>query len=839
MDPELTNFEFFKKKPAEPAAAPSPPSPAAAAPSRPSQTELRNRMLMSAMAKKYESGGAPSQNGTRTVVASVTVDGNGRIAAVDEHCTTMFGWKGQELIGQHLKVLLREGSENQLGSLLQPHRSYDSNNQLFSLKVIARRMDGREFAASLTRLQWTPEAPVKTRNTALHLHDCWTAVFRELAANDVVATPSVPVDDVRHAPVSGRMEDVPQYQGSPATLRSANQELQKKLEAMSVEAYKKSEALTKAEKEREELLTQFQAQEAELKTARASLEQELERRKRFEQQLHQVTSQKAALDKQLSERNKNKDEGAKDLRDQLSQAKLAAERAEAARQQEALRADGFKQALANLQQNYDSLNSRASNDHHGSADYRRRIEELESVLRGTSAEAERANAELEKRMTERNRLEAEWQDQVRIAKASVERAEAAYKQEVARADRAERDLMNLRHGYDEVNAKLTAELHASAEAKRRVRDLENAARDSAAEVERANALLQKHNVERNRIGSEWQDQIDSAKEAAERAEAAHKQEAQRATRLERDLATLRERYDEMDGKVAAEQRAAAEARRRMKEMETQLRDNTAELERALEEREKHVQGRGAIESELRAQLNAVRADAERIETNLKEKVAQFNRLEQEMANLRYERDELQNKYAIEKDAGAKAKRRIKQLEKQVRDGAGNTEVRVVDRRLEAELQAELAQVKAGAERASAEAKHRIDELEKRLSQSAAELARTKASLQNHGAHRSEGSEQLTKELGRLREKESAHAVELSELERRVRDGVSSLARVTAEVETERSERRRSEERFHALSEQLQQLHSELRKHLDSEKVNKTKVDELAQRVQEWRRDKAA
>jgi chromosome segregation ATPase len=439
----------------------------------------------------------------------------------------MFGWKGQELVGQHLKVLLREGSESHLASLLQIRKGSDAQTQLVSLRVIARRMDGREFAASLTRLAWTPQAPVKTKATNVNLRDCWTAVFREVASDGSVLAsapaPMLPIDEPRPGALSAaRMEDVPQFQGSPAALRSANEELQKKLEAMAVDAWKKGEALVKVEKDLEELTRHTQTRDAELKMARTQLEQEQEKRKRFEAQMHQLTAGKAQVDKQLAEHNRGQEEATK-LYEQLSQAKLAAERAEAARQQEAVRAEGFKQALANLQQGYDSLNARVSGDQHGASDARRRVEELESILRGTTAEAERANAELDKRMAERGRLEAEWQDQIRIAKASVERAETAYKQEAMRADRAERDLVNLRHGYEETNAKLAAELNASAENKRRVRELETTVRESTAELERANAQLEKRSHERNRIGSEWQDQIDSATTAAERAVAALKQ----------------------------------------------------------------------------------------------------------------------------------------------------------------------------------------------------------------------------------------------------------------------------------------------------------------------------
>jgi len=793
MDPALTNFDIFKRK------APEGQPPAGAHPAAaPMHTEMRPRPLVPAMTN-------PGGNG-KGLVAAVTVDSSGKVVAVDEQCTPMFGWKGQELIGQHLKVLLRDGSDNQIASLLKGHMSKDANNQLLSLRVIARRMDGREFTASLTRLAWTPDAPVKTKTTSLHLQDCWTAVFREIAAGAEPAPLAMaPVEEARTgAPVAGRMEDVPQYQGSPAALRSANEELQKKLEAMAVDAWKKGEALAKVEKERDELAKQMEGHDAELKKARASLEQELERRKRFETQLHQVTSAKANLDKQAAEHNRGKEEVAKlyeQARNELSQAKLAAERAEAARQQETARADGFKQALANLQQNYDSLNSRVGGDHHAVADYKRKLEELESVVRGTTAEAERANAELERRLAERSRVEAEWQDQIRSAKAAAERAEATYKQEATRADRAERELTNLRHSYEELNAKLTSELHAGAENKRRVRELENSVRESAADVERANIIVQKFNAERSRLGSEWQGQVESAKAAAERAEATQKQEAARATRLERELASLQENYDELDSKFAAEQRSAAEARRRLKEAETLMRDNTAELERVLAEREKQA-GRSAIESDLRAQLTSAKAETERAETILRDKASQYNRLEQEVAKLRFERDELHNKYSIEKDAGSKAKRRIKQLEKQLRDSPADSGKRSGRRRAEDDLQGELAQVRTV--------------------------------LQSQAAQRSgEGSEQLTKELGRLREKEATHAVELSQLERRVRDGVTSLARVTAEVESERSERRRSEERFAALTQQLQQLQAELRKHLDSEKLSGSKADEP------WRRDKAA
>src|SRR5687767_10880217 len=233
MDQSLTNFEFFKKKPAEGGQQPAPTPAAAKAPASkpPSQTEMRHRMLAAAMAKKHE---PESPSFARNIVASVTMDSSGRVVAVDEHCSAMFGWKGQELVGQHLKALLREGSESQLASLLQIRKGSDAQTQLVSLRVIARRMDGREFAASVTRLAWTPQSPVKTKTTNVDLRDCWTAVFREVASDGSVLASSpapMPIEEPRlGSPATARLEDVPQFQGSPAALRSANEELQRKLE---------------------------------------------------------------------------------------------------------------------------------------------------------------------------------------------------------------------------------------------------------------------------------------------------------------------------------------------------------------------------------------------------------------------------------------------------------------------------------------------------------------------------------------------------------------------------------------------------------------------------------
>jgi len=141
-----------------------------------------------------------------------------------------------------------------------------------------------------------------------------------------------------------------------------------------------------------------------------------------------------------------------------------------------------------------------------------------------------------------------------------------------------------------------------------------------------------------------------------------------------------------------------------------------------------------------------------------------------------------------------------------------------------------------------ELKRQHEDVENRLRETAAELGRAKAAIENHAAERARlesdqknvvgTQEVLGTELCQLRESEAGYKAELSELERRIRDGVASLARATADLEKERGERRRTEQRAATLSAQLQELHTELRQHLESEKETRARLADLEQQVRE-------
>ncbi|MCI0745419.1 MAG: PAS domain S-box protein [Verrucomicrobia subdivision 3 bacterium] len=559
MNRPLDTIEFFKRKPVS--APPAPPPP-------PAQSSFES-----------------SVDSSTGLVAAITLDAQGKIVAVDDGCSALFGWKGSELVGQHLKVLMKNWPDDNITKFLQRPRKPDA--QLLSLRVTARRMDGREFPATLTRLAWIADRPADGKPAGVH--GCWTAVFREVSASaHSPPVPAMPHDNYTPSgPATARLEDAPQFQGSVAALRSANEELQKKLEAMSLEAWKKNEALNKIDKEHAEVVSklakehaeavaQLSTRQTELERTRSQLEGEIAQRKLLDSQMHELSAARSSLEAQLADLNRGKEQlirSSADLREQVTEAKAAAQRARAAQEQEAARAESIKLALTNLQHTTDALNVRVAAEQQLALDAKRRVEELESVLRGTAAEAERANAELDRHTGTLTRVQVEAQEQIRAARATAERAEAVSKQEAARADRLERELHTVRQAHDELNARVKSDHLASADSIRRIRELENTLRETTAELERATTLAQKQRTERSRAEAELQEQINAAKSAAERAEAAHKQELTRANRLESDLATLRQINTELQNRIASDSEATTEASRL-------LRQKAAEFSRA-------------------------------------------------------------------------------------------------------------------------------------------------------------------------------------------------------------------------------------------------------------------
>ncbi len=558
-------------------------------------------------------------------------------------------------------------------------------------------------------------------------------------------------------------------------------------------------------------------------------------------------------------------------REHLNAAKAATEKAEAALLSEAERSKRFEAELASLRQERDELSNKFTAEQQAVAESRRHGEELENRLRGTAGELERIQAELARHAEERARLESEQCTRLSEGKTATEKAEAAWIEEAERSKRFEEELAGLRQERDQLDQKFAAEQHAVAESRRHSGELENRLSETVADLARVRTDLARLTEERTHVESELNAQLNTAKAAAEQSEAAVAEKTALCSRFQEEAASLWQESEALSAKLAAEQQAAVEFRRRSEELENRLRDTTTELESVKASRNQQAEDQKRLETEWREQLLNAQTSGAKVEEDFKEAVARQRQLERSLVNLRNERHQVYDRFRAEHEAGAKAKRRIGDLEKKLRERAtelqhakSELEKQVAERaRLESELRGQLETARAMAERelrsfrqereelngrlaaeqqAAAEFRQRGQEFEKRLQESASELDRVKVELDQHASerarleseqrHLAEAKDAMGLEMRHLRETEAAHKADVSEMEGRLAESMALLARATTDVETERSERHRLEQRASSLAAELQKLHEELKQHLGSEQANELRITELMQQLRE-------
>src|SRR5439155_1079885 len=195
--------------------------------------------------------------------------------------------------------------------------------------------------------------------------------------------------------------------------------------------------------------------------------------------------------------------------------------------------------------------------------------------------------------------------------------------------------------------------------------------------------------------------------------------------FEEQLTNLQQVRDELSGELKTEQQATAQSRKRSTDLENRLRTNTAELERVKTDRDKHAQEHARLESDLRAQLTSAKAAAGQAQAALKEEAARHKGSEQPLPIIAQDsglRQEPEAAKAAAAEAQAGLQEKSQRAEKLEQDLAGLWQT--CD---------ELHRNSVAERRASAEAKERVDQLEDRLRQSVAELARAKAALDNQPA----------------------------------------------------------------------------------------------------------
>jgi chromosome segregation ATPase len=445
-------------------------------------------------------------------------------------------------------------------------------------------------------------------------------------------------------------------------------------------------------------------------------------------------------------------------------------------------------------------------------------------------ERNQLRAELEKQTTERSRLEAQWQEHTNTLKAAIKKAVAASLNEGKRSRNLEAVLARLQQEHGALEAKLTAEQEKTAQTQQRLEGLEKQAKERERLESELNAvkvageetrIILKGEVERTRQqteqvdflikeredltgrvasaqqaaaaaqqraeelekrlqerAAEWGEQLKTTKAAAEKAEAARLEESERGRRQEEQLKGLQQEREALSGQLAAQQQAATEARQRAEELETRLGKTVTELERAKAEQKPRNREQGRLKSEL----EEAKAAAQQATASLQEEAQRRRQVEEELAGHRQAREELGGQLAAEQLAAATARQRAQ-------------------------------------------------ELEARLQQSVAALDQARTQVPPPRASGDQPTNQAPEALG-LELGALTQQAELAELEQRIRDGVISLARTTADLEKERGERRRMEQRNTTLASQLQELHEELKQHLASERSSQNRLAELEHQVHE-------
>ncbi len=258
----------------------------------------------------------------------------------------------------------------------------------------------------------------------------------------------------------------------------------------------------------------------------------------------------------------------------------------------------LEEEVTKLRQERDAFGERFSGEQRTA---NQRVEMAERRLGQATTELARVKAELQQQSTESQRLESEWKQELTAARSHKEKVESAWTGAVERNKHLELELSAIRQDGDELNDKLASEHRAAAESTRRAEAAERRLNQSTAELARVKAELAKFVEERESVESEWRDQLAASKALTKKLETAWTGTVERNKRVEEELAGLRQECDELDGKLAVEQRAVSEFRRRAEASERCARQHELELQRLKANLEAKVAAQGRVKAESQSQ----------------------------------------------------------------------------------------------------------------------------------------------------------------------------------------------------------------------------------------------
>src|SRR6185503_17093728 len=286
---------------------------------------------------------------------------------------------------------------------------------------------------------------------------------------------------------------------------------------------------------------------------------------------------------------------------------------------------------------------------------------------------------------------AQWRAQLEAANTVKTRLEASLVEAQEHRKRFEQEVAKLRQERDDVRAKLVAELEATAHVQKLTAQDKTQSGPNAAESKRAAAELEKLNAERKQAEAQWREQLDATKLVKERLEATLREALERQKSFEQEVSKLKHERDDLQARLTAEQQVVAQLKRRVEEFEAQSRKLTGELGHAKAEAEK----RERAHAELRTQFDAAKEAAGFNDAALKEEVARRQKLEaqlqtlesrlkqtqteheerfdEELRDLRQEREQLSTKLEAQQKLVAEATRRADELASRVSQDAAESE----------------------------------------------------------------------------------------------------------------------------------------------------------------------
>jgi chromosome segregation ATPase len=315
---------------------------------------------------------------------------------------------------------------------------------------------------------------------------------------------------------------------------------------------------------------------------------------------------------------------------------------EAAQSKKAESSKGVANEAAALRRERDDLHAKLSVEIQAAAESKRLAKDAESRLNLSAADVERLNAELHQQRAEFEETESKWRKQ----------SEAAQSKKAESGKGVVNEAAALRRERDDLHAKLSAEIQAAAESRRRAKDAESQLTQRAAELERANTELQLQRTKLEHSETKWRKQMESAQ--------SKKTDISKVSADE--VAALRREREELHAKLTAELHAVAQSSRRAEDAEGRLTGSEAELEHL--NAELKLQAANLEHSEAKWRKQSEAAQAQKLESQKILAAADDcnRRLEKELAELRLKLDKAAGKSRSEPPPAAKPVQRAAPVE---------------------------------------------------------------------------------------------------------------------------------------------------------------------------------